>query len=203
MPQIRQPFCPKCGVPIESTALIPFDIPCGECRLTRRPYGVCRSAGVYDGPLKQCIHSFKYEGRRELAEVLGRFMAECADRELAEAEYDALVPVPLHRDRLRERGFNQALLLARELAKRRGSPVAPDVLARDRGTLSQSTLSRRERLKNVRGAFAVGERGAVRGMRFLVIDDVYTTGATADECARILMKAGARAVDILTLARSI
>lgn len=203
LPRIRQPFCPKCGRPVASKAFIPFDIPCGECRLVQGHYGICRSAGVYEGSLKQCIHLFKYGGRQELARMLGRFMDECAAPGLSGEAYDAIVPVPLHRVKLRERGFNQALMLAREFGTRRGMKVGRGVLVRVRATPSQSTLSRHERLKNVRGAFAVGEGVNLRGSRFLLIDDVYTTGATADECARVLLAGGAQSVDIYTLARTV
>jgi len=201
LPRLRQPFCPKCGRPIQGQAVIPFDTRCGECRLAPPRFGICRSSGVYEGGLTQCIHLFKYEGKRELARPLGLLMAECAAREFQGVVFDCLVPVPLHRTKLRARGFNQAAELAREMGARMGVPVAHRALRRIEERDSQSTLTRAARLQNVRGAFAVGRRELVDGMHVLLIDDVFTTGATIEECVRVLLRGGARAVDVCTLAR--
>lgn len=200
LPRVSQPFCPKCGRPIAGRAMTPFVTACGECRLAPPRFGVCRSPGLYEEGLKQCIHLFKYEGRRGLARPLGLLMAECVAREFHETKFDALVPVPLHRSKLRDRGFNQAELLARELGSRIGVPVAHRALVRVEARESQSTLARAARLKNVRGVFAVSGRGAAEGKRFLLIDDVFTTGATVGECARVLLGSGAAAVDVCALA---
>jgi ComF family protein len=180
--------------------MTPFATICGECRLDPPPFGVCRSPGLYEGGLKQCIHLFKYDGRRELARPFGLLMAECVSREFREVGFDALVPVPLHRSKLHARGFNQAELLARELGRRMGVPVANRALVRLEARDPQSTLTRAARLENIRGLFAVSDRERVAGRRFLLIDDVFTTGATVDECVRVLLKNGAVAVDVCTLA---
>ena len=201
LPRLRQPFCPRCGRPIPGQAVVPFDTRCGECRLTPPRFGVCRSAGLYEGALTQCIHLFKYGGKRELARPLGLLMAECAAREFCGVAFDGLVPVPLHRTKFRARGFNQAAALARELGARIGVPVAHRALCRVEKRDAQSTLTRAARLRNVRGAFAVGREDLVGGMHFLLIDDVFTTGATVEECVRVLLRGGARAVDVCTLAR--
>lgn len=201
LPRLRQPFCPRCGRPIPGQAVVPFDTRCGECRLTPPRFGICRSAGLYEGGLTQCIHLFKYEGKRELAGPLGLLMAECAAREFQGISFDGLVPVPLHRAKFRARGFNQATALARELGPRMGVPVEPRALSRVEERDSQSTLTRAARLKNVRGAFAVGRKDLVKGRHFLLVDDVFTTGATIGECVRVLLRGGARAVDVCTLAR--
>lgn len=200
LPRLCQPFCPKCGRLIASRAMVPFTTACGECRLDPPPFGVCRSPGLYESGLKQCIHLFKYEGRRDLARPLGLLMAECVSREFQGIAFDAIVPVPLHRSKLRARGFNQAELLARELGKRAGMPVAHRALVRVEARESQSTLARAARLKNIMGVFAVSSREAVEGKRLLLIDDVFTTGATVDECVRVLLGSGAGAVDVCTLA---
>lgn len=200
LPRARQPFCPKCGRPIAGRAMTPFVTACGECRLDPPLFGICRPAGLYEGGLKQCIHLFKYEGKRWLARPLGILMAECAAREFEGVGFDALVPVPLHRSKLRGRGFNQAELLARELGRHTGVPVSHRALVRVEARESQSTLTRAARLKNVRGAFDVAGRDPVAGKRFLLIDDVFTTGATVGECVRVLLRNGAGAVDVCTLA---
>lgn len=203
LPRIRQPFCPRCGVPIHGNVPSPLMTPCGGCRLSEPRFRLCRSAGVYEGPLRECVHLFKYGGKRHLARPLGLFMAEFAERELRGMEIDGLVPVPLHRRKLRERGFNQAVLLAREVGRHTGLPVLAGALARIEAGTSQSTLTRAERLANVRGVFALPEGDSIRGKRLMLIDDVFTTGATAGECVRVLLKGGARSVDIFTLARGV
>ena len=114
-----------------------------------------------------------------------------------------MVPVPLHPRRLRWRGFNQSVLLGREVGKAWGVPLDPFVLIRKTETAPQTTLSLKERTPNVRGAFAVAPRRTVEGMRLLVVDDVYTSGATVNECARVLVRSGAREVQVLTLGRTV
>jgi ComF family protein len=203
LPRVTQPFCPKCGRPIRGRTAVPFDTACGECRLEERRFRVCRSAGVYEGRLKECVHMLKYEKKRELARTLGLFMAEVVGPEIRGVNYGGIVPVPMHRRRLRERGFNQALLLAQEMGRRTGIPVLRRVLRRSEAHAPQSTLSRAERLESVKGAFELRDEGKVCGKHLLLMDDVFTTGATAEECVRVLLRGGAMAVDIVTLARSI
>jgi ComF family protein len=181
--------------------VVPYDTLCGECRVSGKRFGICRSAGLYEGQLKECIHLFKYEGRVEMAKALGSFMDEFARRELREWEIDAVVPVPLHRAKRRVRGFNQALLLAREIGRHMDVDVRGGVLRRVRRGESQSTLKRAERMKNIRGVFSLVNRDAVRGLRLLLVDDVFTTGATAEECVKVLLEGGAKRVDVFTAAR--
>jgi ComF family protein len=152
--------------------------------------------GVYDGTLREILHAFKYEGRRTLAAPLARLMAE-AGRELLATAVVA-VPVPLHRRRERSRGFNQA----RDLALGLGCPIA-DALTRTRATPSQTDLPAARRHANVRDAFAVGprSRAGIDGRVVVLVDDVSTTGATLEACARALKDAGAREVRALTAAR--
>jgi ComF family protein len=145
------------------------------------------------------VHRYKYAGDVTLAPVLGRLMAERCPLTI---DHDLIVPVPLHAARLRSRGFNQSLLLAHPLARRHRVPIAPFLLARTRETLPQVGLHGRDRRRNIAGAFAIARRARVRDRSILLVDDVYTTGATVNECARVLREAGALRVDVLVLARA-
>ena len=118
------------------------------------------------------------------------------------SDLDLVIPVPLHPRRLRWRGFNQAVVLGREVGRRWGIGLDPFILIRKTETPPQTTLSLKERKPNVRGAFAVAPRRTVEGMRLLLVDDVYTSGATVNECARVLVRSGAREVQVLTLGRT-
>lgn len=150
--------------------------------------------------MRQAILLFKYGGRPMFARHLGRLMVEAAGRLLDPHEFDLLVPVPLHPGRQRARGFNQAALLAEEVGRGFGLRVGQRILRRVRATDAQSG-GRQEREKNVRGAFAVIRPDQVQDKKLLLIDDVFTTGATAAECARTLLVAGAAEVGVYTLAR--
>ncbi len=153
---------------------------------------------IYGEAVAEAIHLFKYSGKADWAVPLGRLMAS---RVGEFGSVDAIVPVPLHPRRLREREFNQSLLLAWEVGKRCGAPVLADHLRRLRWTKPQVELSGGERRKNVRRAFGVHNTHGIQGRSILVVDDVLTTGATVNECAHALKRAGARKVFILTLAR--
>ena len=160
-----------------------------------------RSFGAYEGTLQSLIQRLKYDGYRPLAKPLGRFLAEAA-RRLEEQSFDLVIPVPLHPRRQRQRGFNQAALLAAEVSKFLNIPSGAKDCVRVRDTRPQTGLRAAERRKNVAGAFDVPEPERVRGRRVLLIDDVLTTGATAHACAQALRKAGARGVWVGTLARA-
>lgn len=179
--------CPCCGLPGVTQR-------CPACRNRTRPLASARSAFLYGGALAQAIHRLKFRGATHLARPLGRLMVPLAVA--LEGSVDVAVPVPLHRRRLRARGFNQAALLARCL----GLPLRHDVLERVRETLAQTDLGAAERWANVRGAFRAGRRAS--GRRVLIVDDVSTTGATATACATALLDAGAHEVHLLTLARA-
>ena len=163
---------------------------------------MARAAALYqsDGTLQQAILLFKYGGRRTLSRHLGRLMIETADRLFDPREFDLLIPVPLHRKRERARGFNQATLLAKEVGGHFGLRVGHWILQRVLATQAQ-TGGRREREGNVKGAFAVTRPDRVKDKKLLLIYDVFTTGATASECARTLLAAGAAEVGVYTLAR--
>jgi ComF family protein len=198
---IHSPLCPRCGIPFPTPE--GEDHLCGECIAAERPYAVARSVGLYEKTLLTAIHHFKYRGRIGIGEVLGRIMADYAGNQWDMAVFSLIIPVPLHRKRLRERGFNQAVILARQIAKRFSLPLDFMTLRRERFTPPQVGLGREERSANVRMAFAVRKPGKIAGRRILLVDDVATTGSTLNECASALMKAKAEAVAILTLARAL
>jgi ComF family protein len=156
------------------------------------------------GTAATMVHALKYGGWGELAEEMGARMAEVRFPREVEREIDALVAVPLSPARLRERGFNQAELLARAVARRRGWPLMAGLLVRERHTRRQARLAPRERLANVAGAFRVpaARRSLIADAHLLLVDDVLTTAATAQDCVRALCRAGARAVSVLTFARA-
>jgi ComF family protein len=196
---IGPPCCAVCGLPFahdEGPEAI-----CGACVKEPPSFARARAAMVYDAASRALVLGFKHGDRIEAAAPFGRWLARAGAEFLAEA--DLVVPVPLHRWRLWRRRYNQAALLARALARASALEVVPDLLVRRRATASQHQLSRAQRRLNVRGAFAVDRRRSARleGARVVLVDDVLTTGATVGACTRALLGAGARSVDVLTLAR--
>jgi len=153
--------------------------------------------------IMEAIHQFKYGHKLAVGEALGVLMANFSFPFFDCQGYDLMLPVPLHIKKLRERGFNQSLLLARQLANKWTIPVDFSLLKRQKFTLSQTGLNKKEREENIRGAFVVSDKKKVTGKKIILVDDVYTTGATLNECAKTLRKAGAVEVAVLTLARVI
>ncbi|MGH7774426.1 MAG: ComF family protein [Candidatus Binatia bacterium] len=154
-------------------------------------------------PLREVVRRFKYGRKVALGKPLGRLMArDCSDF-FQGHPWDAVVPVPLHPRRLRWRGFNQAVILAREVSRLWHLPMDPFILLRSRETLPQTQLPEEERRKNVRRAFSLNPARSVEGKTLLLVDDVYTSGATVNECSRTLMRAGAKEIHVLTLARTV
>ena len=204
---VEPPWCPVCGMvfPFEDENEI-----CEECCRIPRYFHQARAVGIYDGILKVIIHELKFRGRIHLAKPLGELLLNSMNRMYGQKQPDAVIPIPLHPKKHRMRGFNQAYLLACQLQKlssqRPSCPplsVDKNLLVRSRWTDSQSGLGKDKRKSNISSAFQVVNAENVRGKHFLLIDDVYTTGATADECARTLKMAGAGRVDVLTLARTL
>ncbi len=160
--------------------------------------------GLFEGRLRSAIHRFKFEGRMELGQILGDLLAGFVRGAPTLVDSDLVVPVPMHHRRQRARGYNHATLLAEPVARALRVPLAERALIRLTATAPQTALRRAERQANVRGAFALPPEGAdlVRGRSILLVDDVLTSGATAAECARVLLHAGAAAVRVATLARA-
>ncbi len=203
-------FCEACLATVTPTASVRCTV-CAEpgafadrrCpRCTAQPPDFHRAFAPFEheGAVAKAIHRFKYEGQADLAKPLGRLLAEHADVWRGPEFQGALCPLPLHASRYRERGYDQATLLAVELAKVTGRPFDDTVLTRVRATARQVGLSEAEREANLAGAFAAHE--SARGQRLVLVDDVHTTGATAREAARALQAAGAVQVSVLTLARA-
>lgn len=196
---ITQPYCPCCGLPFDHP--VPEGLTCADCLAAAPPFARARAPFLYGGTARRLILAFKHGDRTDMAAALARRMAPAAAALLADA--DLVVPVPLHRRRLWRRRYNQAALLAGELARLADRPMAPHLLLRPRATPSQGGRSRSGRQRNVAGAFALapGAGARIAGRRILLVDDVFTTGATVREAARVLRRGGAAAVDIVTLAR--
>lgn len=196
---LERPWCERLGTPL------PIDLGPGilsAAAIADPPaFARARSAVAYEGPVPDLVHALKYTDRTDLAPMLGAWMARAAHELVADA--DMLVPVPLHWGRLARRRFNQSALLAHEVSRLTGLPVATRLLLRTRRTPQQVGLGRNERARNMRGAFAVpeGKKAALAGRRPILVDDVLTTGATLEAATRALLAAGATAVDVLTLAR--
>lgn len=195
---IDDPACVACGMPRKNHGMT------GQCE--RCPEGwpegaVLRSALTYKGPIGPLVRGLKFDGSRELAEPLGRWLVWGFERHFGGQRFNWVVPVPLHKRRERKREFNQATLIAQVLAERLEIPLALDALVRWRNTAPQTSLPGRDRQKNVAGAFRAGERSRIEGQRILVIDDVVTTGSTVSEIARVVLNAGARHVSVLSAAR--
>jgi len=198
---LRGPACPCCGRPFASPEALSAS-PGHECRTCRAEppvFDQAVAAGLFEGQLREAIHRYKYTPLRALGRPLASWMAGSI---VLTRQIDAVMPVPLHRSRLRQRGFNQALLLAKGVADRFNLALRYDDLVRIRPTRPQVELTGRERSTNVQGAFALRCPDAVRDLHILIIDDVLTTGSTMNECARVLKDAGAATVTAFTLART-
>src|SRR5271168_3170691 len=195
---IERPFCDRLGTPFEHDLgdglLSPQAVT--DPPVFRRARAVAR---FEDGPARRLVHRLKYSDRADLARPMGAWMARAGADVLAEA--DAITPVPLHARRLWTRRFNQAAALGREIARRAGKPFEPALLQRVKATRSQVGLSREQRVQNMQGAFRAAPAASVQGRRIALVDDVLTSGATANAAARALLRAGATQVDLIVFAR--
>ncbi len=207
--RIAPPYCRVCGLPFSH--LSPAEASpapggghlCGRCRRRPPPFAYARSAARYGEVVREAVHAFKFGGRRALAAPLGDLLAEMDMASLPIEAPDLLAPVPLHPRRERERGFNQALLLARRVGRAWRLPVRSDVLVRTIATRPQTELAAEARRANVRDAFALRRPELAAGRHVVLVDDILTTGSTVTACALRLKEAGASAVGVLTVARAI
>lgn len=196
---ITDRFCPICGVPFWASPAGCHI--CGNCLADKPYYSQARAVAGFETVIMDVIHKFKYGRNISTGYALGSFMADFSFPDFDLSEYSLLIPVPLHIKRLRERGFNQSLLLANQIGKKHKLPVDFSLLKRCKFTLTQTGLDKAEREINIKGAFAVADKEKIKGKKIILIDDVYTTGATINECARVLLKAGAQKTAVLTLSR--
>lgn len=190
--------CRVCGTPLPDGGAR-----CFTCRGRRRAFRFCRSVGLYEGSLRKAILLFKYAGREEMARPLAASLRDLFFSRAELRRADGVVPVPLHFIKRHARGFNQSDLLAKNFAELAGLPFEGETLIRSRWTWAQARLGKEKRKKNVAGAFSLRHPEKMKNRRLLLIDDVCTTGATVEACARLLKQAGARTVDVLTVARDV
>lgn len=198
------PICQVCGKPLVSQE----SIICEECIIDKPHFKIARGFGLYDGALKKAINLLKYQGIKRLSKPLCDIIFRinpAPEKSLCGVkipDVDLILPVPLHKKRLMQREFNQSALLANGIGKRLGVKVAIDCLARTKNTIPQVGLSGKERRQNLKGAFEVRNKNLIQGKTIMLIDDVFTTGATVRECSKVLKKSGAGDIYVITLADS-
>ncbi|MFW5854151.1 MAG: ComF family protein, partial [Thermodesulfobacteriota bacterium] len=205
---VESPFCTICGLMFKSRG--GEDHRCEVCLRGPKHFHKVRAFGVYDQSLREAIHLLKYSGKLQLARPLEILLWHTLLRYWSPEEIDLIIPAPLHMRRFRKRGFNQAYLLMRHWPRMAAAEnlslpsekIARTALIRHRRTPHQVKMDREERRANIRNAFTVPDPEKIQDKTILLVDDVYTTGATADECARTLLKSGATRVDVLTLAQT-
>ncbi len=206
--QVKPPFCLKCGIMFKSHEADSHI--CGKCLKAPGRFSVVRAFGVYDKTLMMAIHYLKYKGKIQLARPLGLLLFLTFIKFWQNENIDLILPVPLHKKRLKNRGFNQGFLLVRhwpKIAKLLNieyfhPEIKRDLLARNRWTTPQTKLKRKERIENIKGAFTLSRLSSIKNKNILLVDDVFTTGATVDECAKVLLQGGAANVDVLVLAQT-
>jgi ComF family protein len=197
--EISHPFCSQCGLPIPGLAL-QSDGLCGRCLSAPPPYARARYGVYYEGPLREALIRFKYYAALNLGNTLSDVLTAAFHRHYDSSEFDMIIPVPVHRKRLFQRGFNQAVILATKLSSEAKVPLHRRSLIKVKDTLPQARLPKVQRVKNLRKSFGVLDPGNVREKRVLLVDDVATTGSTIAEATKTLLKAGASRVDALVLA---
>lgn len=188
------PICKKCGKPLLSEA----STICGECLTDEPAFDWARSFGIYENILKKGINLLKYHGKKRLSKPLSNFLCYL---DLPAAH--AIIPVPVHNNRLRQRGFNQSALLGRYLAKTLQIELILNCLVKIKDTLPQVGLRSKERNENIKRSFSVRNKDLIVGKKILLLDDVITTGATIRECSKVLKKAGAEDIYVIALAHGI
>ncbi len=191
---IKEPFCMKCGKGLRDDTLEY----CEDCKNSDHIFTRGRALYEYD-TVKEAIYRLKYDDRMEYADFFGKDLAKKLGKEVQSWKADAIIPVPLHKDREKQRGYNQANLLAKALGRELDIPVKENFILRSRGTLAQKKLNVKERQNNLKNAFKIGQND-VKLKTVIVVDDIYTTGATMDAVARCLKLAGVREVYFVSLA---
>jgi ComF family protein len=186
------PKCDKCGIPLNSD----LSITCGECIKNEPAYKSVRTFGLYKGPLRKAINLLKYHNIKRLSKPLSEMILR-----MEIPRVDAVIPIPLYKDRLRQREFNQSALLAKYTAKKTGTSLLVGCLVKIKETLPQVGLSSGERHRNIRNAFGIENKELIKGKDILLMDDVITTGATVRECSRVLKKGGAGNIYVMALAQ--
>ena len=193
---LKPPWCQICGLPCWSTV-------CADCREHPPLFRRLRAVAFYEPTLREAVHLMKYEKKQVISKHLIQLLQAHLPEDLASTGYDFLLPIPLHTNRLRQRGFNQAEQIAQGVAQVWGVPVRTDVLFRIRDTVPLSSLeSREERTKNIAGAFEVRSPDSIRSRKVLLIDDIFTTGTTINEALKVLQVANPVCADVLTLTRT-
>lgn len=187
--------CYKCAIPCETYI-------CSDCLSREFAFDWACSAGLYEGALRKAIHALKYDMHIAIVDQLAELMIRCYPHKELNGDVDMVIPIPIHRNRLIERGFNQSEELCRLLCKRIYVPMETDALFRIRNTRHQVSLPEDKRMLNIKGAFAVRQPDLVMGRRVLLVDDVFTTGSTLNEAAKVLKESGAESVYVYTLARN-
>lgn len=197
--RVEPPFCSLCGDPIAGT--VDHDFICYACSAEKPAFNGARSAARYDGVVGEALRQLKYEQALWLAPDLATLLHNCIRAEYPNQVFDLLVPVPLHPVRKRTRNYNQSAVLAQELARQIKHKNHPELLKRVRPTISQTNLTAKARLSNVSQAFQHRKKARLAGKNVLLVDDVMTTGATVNACAKALKKGGAASVYVITAAR--
>lgn len=200
MPPIVTPLCIVCGIPFTGAG---NNHVCGSCSTSPPRFDAARAALVYEGASRDLIHAFKYHSKTYLRRPLALLTIERLSEFIQSRRPDLIMPVPLHRKKLSSRGFNQAVLLGEILSQRLRIPLDRRNLQRIRWTEPQVNLAEHDRRTNVKGAFSIQDSVLVSGRRVLLVDDVLTTGSTADECGKVLKAAGAADVTVVTVARAL
>lgn len=198
---ITHPFCPCCGKPFLTEN--DRDHLCGDCLTNKAFFNIVRAIGKYEETLQKVIHQFKYQQKFAMGNIFKLLIDVYQNNDLNFYSYDLFIPIPLHRSRLRQRGFNQTVIWGEVLKKKYQVPLKRMDLERIICTLPQVTLQGKERKNNVRNAFRVKNSKLIKNKAILLLDDVYTTGATMNECARVLKEAGASRVDGFVIARAV
>ena len=197
--KVTRPYCEKCGDPVDG--LVEGSYECSWCNRNRPQFEAARSVFMYRGPVMDMVHQLKYSGGVHLVNDMGEIMAGAAKSTFAGVRFDVAIGVPLYARRERERGYNQAGVLASSIARKMGLECFNRAIARCRDTSSQTELKASDRARNVRGAFRSDYSDWLFSKHVLLVDDVMTTGATVDEVSRILKQAGAASVHVISFAR--